>query len=72
MSEISSAKDESSKQRPYPFEPWIEVLKVDVDRTLLRENLRLTPTERLNKHHAMLKFVEACRRAKRIERAKRS
>ena len=36
-----------------------------VDLTMLRERLRLTPTERLQRHQAALELVEALRNAKR-------
>ena len=41
--------------------PVIEAYKKDVDRTLLRENLRLTTTERVRKMIAALRFAEAVR-----------
>jgi hypothetical protein len=41
--------------------PAIEAYKKDVDRTLLRENLRLTTTERVRKMVAALRFAEAVR-----------
>ena len=40
----------------------IELYKRDVDRTLLRENLRLTPEERIRKAEADLAFTEELRR----------
>jgi hypothetical protein len=41
--------------------PAIEAYKKDVDRTLLRENLRLSPAERVRKMMAALRFAEAVR-----------
>jgi hypothetical protein len=41
--------------------PVIEAYKRDVDRTLLRENLRLTTTERVRKMIAALRFAETVR-----------
>jgi len=38
-------------------DPVIEAYKKDVDRGLLRENLKLTPWERMAKHQGMLEFV---------------
>ena len=38
-------------------DPVIEVFKRDVDRTLLRENLKLTPDERLRRLQAALRGV---------------
>jgi hypothetical protein len=44
--------------------PVIEAYKKDVDRTLLRENLKLTPAERFAKMIAALQFVEELHRSK--------
>lgn len=41
----------------------VAVYKRDVDRTLLAENLRLTPTERLFKLQEMQRFAEELQRA---------
>lgn len=41
--------------------PTIEAYKKDVDRTLLRENLRLGTTERVRKMIAALRFAETVR-----------
>jgi hypothetical protein len=41
----------------------IDLYMKDVDRTLLRENLKLTPTQRFEKLMSMLRFVEELRRA---------
>ena len=43
--------------------PVIEAYKKDVDRTLLRENLKLTPGERIEKMMRVLAFAEELRRA---------
>jgi hypothetical protein len=44
-------------------DPVIEAYKKDVDRTLLRENLKLTPEERLLKLIELQAFAEEVRRA---------
>lgn len=44
-------------------DPVVEFYKRDVDRTLLRENLRLTPTERVLKAQEHQEFVESLRAA---------
>jgi hypothetical protein len=44
-------------------DPVIEALKKDVDRTLLRENLRLTPEQRLLKLQAGIDGLDELRRA---------
>ena len=43
-------------------DPVIEAYKKDVDRTLIRENLKLTPDERIKKMISVLRFVEEVRR----------
>ena len=49
-------------------DPVIEVYKRDVDRTLLRENLKLTVEERFLKLQALQQFATELRRAgKRAE-----
>ena len=50
--------------------PAIEAYKMDVDRTLLRESLRLTTTERIRKMIAALRFAETVR-ASRVKTGKR-
>src|SRR6266496_3113814 len=46
----------------------VEVYKRDVDRTLIRENLRRTPEERLRALQGMQTFAEEVRRAGRKRR----
>jgi hypothetical protein len=48
-----------------PPDPVIEAYKRDVDRTLLRENLRLTVDERLRKLQRTLKSLQEWRGAAR-------
>jgi hypothetical protein len=45
--------------------PVIEAYKKDVDRTLLRENLKLTPDERVRKMIAVARFAEAVRESRK-------
>jgi len=49
-------------------DPLIEEFKKDVDRTLLRENLRRTPLERLRRMEDYLEFAEECRAAAKARR----
>ena len=49
-------------------DPVIEAYKKDVDRTLLRENLKLTVEERVKKMQAALRLVEEIRRSGAIRR----
>jgi len=57
----------STDDPPYK-DPIIELYKRDIDRTLIRENLRLTVTERFEKAMALQRFAEEMRRAGREAR----
>jgi hypothetical protein len=57
--------------RPDP-DPVVEAFKKDIDRTLIRENLKLTVEERFRKAMALAKFAEEMRRAGREARSKRA
>jgi len=46
-------------------DPVIELYKRDLDRSLLRENLRLTPEERVRKLAAFMRLVDELKRAGR-------
>jgi hypothetical protein len=46
-------------------DPVVEAFKRHVDRTLLRENLKLTPDERLRKLQAFVDALDHLRRAGR-------
>lgn len=46
--------------------PVIERYKQDVDLTLIRENLRLTPEERIRKMMAALELVEAIQSSTKV------
>jgi adenylylsulfate kinase-like enzyme len=46
-------------------DPVIEAYKIDVDRTLLRENLKLTVEQRLKQHRKMAEMAAALRKAGR-------
>lgn len=51
-----------------PPDPVIEYYKKDVDRTLLREHLKLTPQQRLEKLVAFMRSLDALRTAARMRR----
>jgi hypothetical protein len=53
---------------PITPDPVIEFYKKDIDRTLLRENLKLTVTERFEKLMALQRFAEEMQRAGRAAR----
>jgi hypothetical protein len=46
----------------------VEAYKKDIDRTLIRENLKLTVEERFRKSMALARFAEEMRRARREAR----
>ena len=54
---------EGRRPLPFPFDPVIEAYKKDIDRTLIRENLKLTVTQRFEQAMALQKFAEELRRA---------
>lgn len=55
----------SPPDRPLPEDPVIEAYKRDVDRTLIRENLRLTPDQRVRKMLRLAEQIERMRGAAR-------
>ena len=44
-------------------DPVVEAYKKDIDRTLIRENLKLTPEERLRKAMELARFADELKRA---------
>jgi len=54
----------ASEEPPLPSDPVIEYYKKDVDRTLLRENLRLTPEERLRRLQSVVRGLHDLRQAR--------
>lgn len=46
-------------------DPVVDAYKRDVDRTLLRENLQLTPEERIRKLAEFVRTLDALRQARR-------
>ncbi|HEV3196634.1 MAG TPA: hypothetical protein VGZ73_01975 [Bryobacteraceae bacterium] len=53
-------------------DPVVEAYKKDIDRTLIRENLKLTVEERFRKAMAVGRFVDELRRAGRKLRSQQS
>ncbi len=51
-----------------PIDPVIEVYKKDVDRTLIRENLKLTVEQRFERLMELQRFAEELQRAGREAR----
>ncbi len=60
----------TSPYLPAEFERLIDELKKDVDRTLIRENLRLSVEERLRQLMSLQEFAEGLRNAGEAARAK--
>jgi hypothetical protein len=54
-----------------PTDPVIEAYKKDIDVTLIRENLKLTPEERARKLMALQRVAAELRRAGREARKRR-
>jgi hypothetical protein len=53
------------------LDPVVEAYKKDVDRTLIRENLKLSVGERFLKAMALMRFAEEMRRAGREARLRK-
>jgi hypothetical protein len=58
-------------EEPLEPDPVIEAYKKDIDRTLIRENLKLTVEERFRKMMAFARFARELRRAGREARARK-
>jgi hypothetical protein len=56
--------------RPGP-DPVVEAYKKDIDRTLIRENLKLSVEDRFRKAMALARFAEELRRAGRAARTQK-
>jgi len=52
------------------FDPVVEAYKKDVDRTLLRENLKLSVDERFQKFERFMEYVSELREAGRRARSR--
>jgi hypothetical protein len=68
---MSEEPDRRIQDLPSPDyeDPVIEAYKKDVDRTLLRENLKLSVDERFQKFESFARFVEEVRQAGRRHRS---
>lgn len=68
----SNAADRPDPDAERYVDPVIEAYKKDVDRTLIRENLKLTVDQRLQNLEAMMRDAEEMRRAVQEARRKRA
>ena len=58
---------------PAPYvNPVVDAYKRNIDRTLLRENLRLSVEERFLRHQVLQEWAEELRRAGRVAKAGRT
>ncbi|HLK55354.1 MAG TPA: hypothetical protein VKU00_02245 [Chthonomonadaceae bacterium] len=55
---------------PFPPDPVIEAYKKDIDRTLIRENMKRTVEERFERLMELQRFAEELQRAGREARKK--
>lgn len=51
--------------RPLAFDPVVAAYKADIDRTLLRENLKTTPEQRVRALQSLSRLADEARRAGR-------
>lgn len=63
--------DSAEKREPHWLDPIIDAYKKDVDRTLIRENLKLTPGQRIANLEALLRDAEEIREAMKKARAEK-
>jgi hypothetical protein len=68
MAESMSMRDDQKTAVAEFIDPVIEAYKKDIDRTLLRENLKLTPAQRLEKLQRFAEFVQELQDAGRRAR----
>ncbi len=67
---VNAATDQLDLASADYCDPVIEVYKKDIDRTLLRENLKLTVTERFEKFERFMEYVYEMQAAGRKARSK--
>lgn len=66
----SAQEPGEDRKLPFPYDPVIEAYKKDIDRTLLRENLKHTVEERFERLMELQRFAEELQRAGREQRRK--
>ena len=62
---MSEARASAGSRAPLDPDPVIEAYKRDIDRTLLRENLKLSPDQRVHRLVAFLHLIRALQKAGR-------
>lgn len=68
---VKASPPDSAGPRESRRDPVIEAYKAGVDRSLLRENLKRSPTERLENLQALQGFADEVRRAGKRQRTTR-
>ena len=68
MAKPSETSEDKTLAPPDYVDPVIEAYKKDVDRTLLRENLKLTVAQRFEKYERFQEFARELREAGRRAR----
>ena len=66
---MSKVPDRPDLAPPDFIDPVIEAYKKDIDRTLLRENLKLTVDERFRKFESFARYAKELREAGRRHRS---
>ena len=69
--QVNPASTSAEQSSPQWRDPVIEAYKKDVDRTLLRENLKLSVQERFDKFQRFAEYANELREAGRRARATR-
>ena len=62
LSQPDNPVQPSYGKEPMAYEDIIQIYLRDVDRTLIRENLALTPGQRLQKLEEFLEFLESAKK----------
>ena len=63
--EIAEGVKIESPEQPTAYEEIIEIYLRDVDRTLIRANLALTPAQRLQKLEEFVEFLQSAKQSHR-------
>lgn len=63
----SAASLEHQDETPFPVDPVIEAYKNDIDRTLLRTNLKLSLEQRLEQLMELPRFARALNKSRSVK-----
>ncbi len=62
---------DTGERRPFPLDPVVEAYKKDIDRTLIRENLKRSLDERFEQLMELQRFAEELWRTGRATRRRK-